>query len=71
MVFFVEFKKNSEKPDLAELRGNFKLKFTEDSKSDLDGSMLCDKLLSLKSFLSDKNMVTPAFALNFIKDCNF
>ena len=40
-----------------------------DSKSDVDGSMLCDELLNLKSFLSDHNVVT-AFVLNFIKDRN-
>jgi len=26
--------------------------------------------VSLKSFLSDQNVITPVFVLNFIKDCN-
>ena len=32
--------------------------------------MLCDELISLKSFLPDQNVVTPVFILNFIKDRN-
>lgn len=32
--------------------------------------MLCDELISLKSFLPDQNVATPAYVLNFIKDRN-
>ncbi|KAJ8717776.1 hypothetical protein PYW07_005706 [Mythimna separata] len=32
--------------------------------------MLCDELISLKSFLPDQKVVTPVFVLNFIKDRN-
>ena len=30
--------------------------------------MLCDELVSLKSFLPDQNLITPVFLLNCIKD---
>ena len=30
--------------------------------------MLCDELISLKSFLPGQNVITPVFVLNFIDD---
>lgn len=59
-----------EKPDLVKLCGDLQLKLTVDSKSDIDGYMLCDELISLKSFLPDQNVVTLIFVSNFIKDRN-
>ena len=63
-------KKIPEKPDLLKLCGDLQLKLPVGSKSDIDGCMLCDELVSLKSFLSDHNVITPVFVLNFIKDRN-
>ena len=63
-------KKIPEKPDLLKLCGDLPLKLTVGSKSDIDGCMLCDELVSLKYFLPDQNVITPVFVLNFIKDRN-
>ena len=49
--------------NIVELFGNLQLKITVDSKSDIDGSMLCNELLSLKSFLSNQCVVTSVFVL--------
>ena len=61
-------KKIPEKPNLLKLCGDLQLKLTVGSKSDIDGCMLCDELVSLKSFLPDQN--DPVFVLNLIKDRN-
>ena len=60
-------KKIPEKPDLLKLCGDLQFKLTVGSKSDIDDCMLCDELVSLKSFLPDQNVVTPVFILNCIK----
>ena len=63
-------KKIPEKPNLLKLCGDLQLKLTVGSESDIDGWMLCDELISLKSFLPDQDDVTPIYILNFIKDHN-
>lgn len=68
--FLYNIKQIPEKPDLVKLCSDLQLKLTVDSKSDIDGCMLCDELVSLISLLPDQNVVTPIFVLNFIKDCN-
>ncbi|XP_050552386.1 52 kDa repressor of the inhibitor of the protein kinase-like [Spodoptera frugiperda] len=68
--FLYNIKQIPEKPDLVKLCSDLQLKLTVNSKSDIDGCMLCDELISLKSFLPDQNVATPAYVLNFIKDRN-
>lgn len=68
--FLYNIKKIPEKPDLLKLCGDLQLKLTVGSESDIDGCMLCDELISLKSFLPDQDDVTPIYILNFIKDHN-
>jgi hypothetical protein len=62
-------KKIPEKPDL-KFWGELQLILTVGSQSNIDGSMLCDELVSLKSFLPDQNVITPVFVSNFIIDRN-
>ncbi|CAB3233161.1 unnamed protein product [Arctia plantaginis] len=68
--FLYNIKQIPEKPDLVKFCGDLQLKLTIDSKSDIDGCILCDELISLKSLLPDQNVATPVFVLNFIKDRN-
>lgn len=68
--FLYNLKQIPEKHDLIKLCSDLQLKLNVNSKSDIDGCMLCDELISLKSFLPDQKVVTPVFVLNFIKDRN-
>ncbi|XP_052754162.1 LOW QUALITY PROTEIN: 52 kDa repressor of the inhibitor of the protein kinase-like [Galleria mellonella] len=68
--FLYNLKQIPEKHDLIKLCSDLQLKLNVNSKSDIDGCMLCDELVSLKSFLPDQKVVTPVFVLNFIKDRN-
>ena len=70
MVFFVQYKIDSRKTRPSQTGADLQLKLTVNSKSVIDGCVLCDELISLKSSLPDQNVVTPVFILNFIKDCN-
>ena len=46
-----------------------KLMFNSNSKSDIDGTLLCDKLISIEAFIFSKvrGKTTPIIVLNFIK----
>ena len=63
-------KKIPEKPDLLNLYGDLELKLTVGFKSDIDGCMLYDELVGLKSFLLYENVITRVFVLDCIKDRN-
>ncbi|CAB3224851.1 unnamed protein product [Arctia plantaginis] len=51
--FLYNIKQIPVKPDLVKFCGDLQLKLTIDTKSDIDGCMLCDELISLKSLLPD------------------
>lgn len=57
MVLFVQYIRDSGKPDLLKFGADLQLKLTVDSKLDIDGCMLHDELISQKSFLPDQNVV--------------
>ena len=61
LVFLYSIKKIPKKPDFLKLCGDLQLKLTVGSQSEIDGCMLCDELVILKSFLPDNNVITPGF----------
>lgn len=61
-----------ERVELLKLCINLQTKLTVNSKSDINGTLLCDELISIKSFLNNKiqDKITPLLVLNFIQKYN-
>ena len=59
-----------EREPLLKLCINLQTKLTANSNSEIKGSVLCDELISIKSFINDKigEKINPSFILNFIKE---
>lgn len=66
--FLFDLKKLPKKEELFKHCADLQIKLTVNGKSDIEGYLLCDKLLSLQSFLRNKQITTQIEVLNFIKN---